>query len=669
MRIAAIVLVATAGIACPAVAESPLWRYDFRPGDHLTYSYTFQRRVLTDEKEEFEVDSRVQTQVLIMGSTRYGFALGFQRNREAAELTKDTLKGKDKLDRKRPAFEKRLAARPHAYSEANEISAAGEPRAPWEMDRETRSQILESVHEVMPLPPNPVAKGATWRSSESTQLEFRWAGDEVLHNKPCHRIDAALPDGSLKISYWWSPDSGVLEQIAMDGTYSAFGTTHETLHMELVSRTRDEPLNQWLSSAETRDAALQSLLLSPELPVTADQLAQVLSSTDKSSQSLALAIASRRTITLPADAVNKLRQNPSPRLKVSLDAYDTSTSHEPFTDQCRRPIPAKLPAKFGTTLMATQVGERLVPYYVRVPLTYREDRPSPLLIYLSGGPGLANDALASGQDAIRDTNYLVLYPHAGALWWSPEITARFDAVFNDVLRLFNVDRNRIYITGFSNGGTGSIYYATLWPHRFAAVVSLMGAGQCNEQIKAGMANLGNLPLLFVHGEEDKVITPDCSTTTVDALRESGMAIKPELKILPKLGHEITFESDNGLALQFFKDKVRNPYPRDLKLVMTNAWATRNDWIEILSGTPGKATLDARIKTDNSGNAIEIHSHDVRKIRLYLRPELFPKPGELRIVWNGKTISKDPVRDACTLPIPPSGDLSLDLADTRELSLP
>lgn len=63
-----------------------------------------------------------------------------------------------------------------------------------------------------------------------------------------------------------------------------------------------------------------------------------------------------------------------------------------------------------------------------------------------------------------------------------------------------MDRDRIYLTGFSNGGTGSLYFAALWPHRFAAVVSRMGAGQCMEQVKLGLSNLENLPVLFVHGD-------------------------------------------------------------------------------------------------------------------------------------------------------------------------
>jgi pimeloyl-ACP methyl ester carboxylesterase len=668
-------LVLVCGATVGAAQSAPAWRYDLRPGDHLIYRYTFQRRTQGDE-EQTQVEAKFRTHVLVAAENAGRISLGFQRNREAAELTEYRSKGKDRLAHELPGFQKRMQARPSRFSEAMEISPSGEPLYPWEIARESYSHILDVLHEVLNLPPLALAKGESWRSPSLPQLDFRWVDDESIHGKLCHHVEATAPDKSLKLSYWWSPESGVLEQVALDGNYKNFDTVaHETARMELESRARGEQLANWLGSADTRQGALQAILLTPEVAVSAELLASVLTSGDPASgepasQALALAVASRRKIDVPSGILSQLRQSASARVQLMVEASSNSGPSHQLTDECRRPLPPMpAPTKFGTVLEVARASaeDRAIPYLLRVPLTYREDRPAPLLVYLSGGAGFAIDGVNSAENIVSETDYLVLYPQAAGYWWTPEVARRFDAVLHDVFERYNVDRDRIYLTGFSNGGTGALYFATLWPHRFAAVVSLMGAGQCNEEVKAGLPNLGNFPLLFVHGENDPRITPDCSTTTHAALTDLHPAIKPELKILPHRAHDITLDSDDGLTLAFFKNKLRNPFPHEVNVSLSDSLAARGYWVEILDGKPGKSNVEARVKADNT---VEIHSHDVKTLRLHLRPELLPKPGEMRILWNGKKMFSGPLRDLCTLPALPLGaDLKLDLSDTRDLELP
>jgi pimeloyl-ACP methyl ester carboxylesterase len=437
--------------------------------------------------------------------------------------------------------------------------------------------------------------------------------------------------------------------------------------MELESKLRGESLETWLASANTRQGALQAVLLTPGVPISIEQLSPALTCDDTTSQALALAIASRKKIDMPSGILSKLRKSGSDQVKLLADSPSGFVT--PQTDECHRALSEKpQPAKFGTAIELTPAtnGGPGIPYLMRVPLTYRGSNgpPAPLLIYLSGGAGFAIDGVNSAEDSVSRTDYLVLYPQAAGYWLTPEAAHSFDAVLNNVLQRYNVDRDRIHLAGYSNGGTGALYFATLWPQRFAAVVSLMGAGQCENPVKAGLPNLRNLPLLFVHGEDDPLISPNCSTITSNALSELGTAIQPELKILPNRAHDITLQSDDSLTLAFFKGKLRNPFPHDVEISLSGALAARGYWVEIVDGTPGKSHLEARVK---SNNTIEIHSREVKKIRLHLRPELLPKPGDFSIVWNGKKIFTGPLRDRCTQL--PTEDPKLDLADTRELELP
>lgn len=670
-----LLVLACGATVCTAAAQTALpWRYDLHAGDHLIYRYTFQRLAQSDE-EQVQVALRFKTHVLVAAESAGRISLGFQRNREAAELSEYRSKGKDRLAREQAGFQKRMQTRPSRFSEAMEISPSGEPLYSWEIAREAHSHILDVLHEVLNLPPLPVAKGEIWRSRTLPGMEFRWVDDESIHGKLCHHIEGTAPDPSVKLSYWWSPESGVLEQVALDGNYLNFDETlHETARMELESRARGETLASWLGSVDTRQGALQAILLTPEATVSAELLAPALdpASSEPASQSLALAVASRRKIELPPGILSQLRQSASTRVRTMVEASSNEGRSPEQTDECGRtlpPLPAPPPAKRGTVLEVTRAvkEESEIPYLLRVPLSYREDRPAPLLVYLSGGAGFAIDGVNSAEDIVSETGYLVLYPQAGGYWWKPEAARRLDAVLRDLFERYNIDRDRIYLTGFSNGGTGALYFASLWPHRFAAVVSLMGAGQCAEEVKAGLPNLGNLPLLFVHGENDPRIAPECSTSTHAALTELRHAFKPELKILPNRAHDITLGSDDGLTLAFFANKLRNPFPREVGISLSDSLAARGYWVEILDGKPGKSSVEARVKADNT---IEIHSHDVKSLRLHLRPELLPRPGDVRIVWNGKKLFSGPLRDRCSLtPVPPAGDAKLDLSDTRDLELP
>ncbi len=654
--------------------NAPTWHYDFRPGDHLVYAYSFHKQ-LESKEEKTQVEARFRTHVLVAAEIPGGFSLGFQRNREAEDLTQYVSKGKDKLAHEQIEFQKQMQTRPPHFSEAIEVSPSGEPRNALEVAREVHSHVIDALHEVLPLPPTSLTRGATWHGGNAFGFDVRWIDDEPIHGKPCHHLQATSPKGSLKLDYWLSPDSGVLEQVTLEGSYSDYDTTvHETARLELESRNRGESLESWLAAPDTRLAALEAILLTPEIVVSGLQLTPPLSSSDTAAQALALTIGARRKLNFPTDVLTHLKGSSSELIREEVRQLGDLPSPPPSsgtaTDECPRRPPPKFPSqKPGTTFQMAVANKDTpeVPYILRVPLSYREDHAAPLLVYLSGGAGFAMDAMNSADDVVAQTNYLVLYPQAAAYWWTPETARRFDIVLNDVLQRYNIDRDRVYITGFSNGGTGALYYAILWPQRFAAVVTEMGAGQCNEQVKAGLANVRNIPLLLIHGANDPVITPDCSTTTQQALIDLHPATEPALKILPNHAHDITLDSDDGLTLAFFKDKIRNPLPRIVDLTETDPLASRAYWVEILDGKPGKSDLDARVKGDNT---IDIHSHEIKRIRLRLRPELFTKPGDIRIVWNGRKLFTGPLRDACSLPPPISAaDPTLDLTDVRDLTLP
>jgi predicted peptidase len=80
---------------------------------------------------------------------------------------------------------------------------------------------------------------------------------------------------------------------------------------------------------------------------------------------------------------------------------------------------------------------------------------------------------------------------------------------------YNIDEDRIYLTGLSMGGYGTWYTAMACPDRFAAIVPVCGGGM------AWNAGVLKMPVWAFHGAEDKSVSPVQSDEMVAKLKSLG----------------------------------------------------------------------------------------------------------------------------------------------------
>jgi phospholipase/carboxylesterase len=622
--------------------ERQSWKYDLHPGDHLIYQYELER-TYRGEDAESHTKSRFVSHVLVAGVQQDRISVGFERTRESAELLSYKENGRDKLKDELPKFQARLAKRPIHFSEAVEFTKSGEPQTYWEVGRESPSKLLFGIHEIEGLPPTIPEIGGSWDSVNVLGLRFRYAGLETLRGHDCARIEGTDSGSSTHLRYWWCGGSGILEKIEFEATYSVpGGTIHEAANFELTGKRRDEDTQAWLQDEQLRDGFLRAIILSPWVATKDHALGSALQTSDQHTQILALThLLQNKSHTYDPAMIQPLLESSDPIVKELSQrlVQPNNAAPERATAECKI-TPQKFPQQqFGTTLRLTNSGH---PYMMRVPGTYQPNQKTPLLIYLSGGGGLAIDGVNTAEESVSKTDYLVLYPHAGDYWWKPDIRSRVDSVIKEVLQQFNVDTDRIYIAGFSNGGTGALDYAELWPQRFAAVVSLMGAGQCNEDIAVGLRNLQNLPMLFVHGDHDERIPASCSRDTVESLNRAAMRHAPVLRILEKREHDVTLNTDDELTLPFFENKSRTAYPTKFTARWQDLSFPRRYWVELLEKGTGTAELSAEIKQ----NRIDITTRSVKRLRLLLRREQLPAQGSSVVFVNRKKVFEGTLNSDC-----------------------
>jgi pimeloyl-ACP methyl ester carboxylesterase len=297
----------------------------------------------------------------------------------------------------------------------------------------------------------------------------------------------------------------------------------------------------------------------------------------------------------------------------------------------------------GTTLRFMRTERfRGRPYVLHVPDDYRGDEPFPLVVVLGGGPGRAIPTAQTTRSSVEPRGELAVFPHATGMWWEDEPGAAVAALLAEVLVDLNVDTDRVTLTGFSNGGTGSLLYASRMPHRFAAVASLMGGGlpffERDNPIDA--AAIARLPFLFVHGDHDEVIPDWASRRTVRAMRKANPEAVAEMHLLPGRPHDVVYGREDGLTFPFLERYARDPFPKQVALRTRTLDYPRAFWAEVLEKDGGVAEIDGTI----GGATIALRTKNVKRLRLRLRRDLLNLSEPVRVTIDGREAFAGPVAE-------------------------
>jgi predicted esterase len=174
-------------------------------------------------------------------------------------------------------------------------------------------------------------------------------------------------------------------------------------------------------------------------------------------------------------------------------------------------------------------------YTLDVPAGYDSAKKYQLRVQLHGGVGRmeANTPARSGVNVqLRGAEQIYLMPHAwrDAPWWSSRQVENLRTILDLVKRTYNVDENRVVISGVSDGGTGAYYMAMRDTTPFASVLPLNGFMLVLENETAADAgdlfpnNLRNKPLFIVNGGRDPVYPASVIEPSIDQLTRAGFEV-------------------------------------------------------------------------------------------------------------------------------------------------
>ena len=187
-----------------------------------------------------------------------------------------------------------------------------------------------------------------------------------------------------------------------------------------------------------------------------------------------------------------------------------------------------------------------IDYLLYVPKVYNTQiQQWPLIVFLHGAGERGwdiNRVKLHGPpnliEAGQDFDFIIASPQCPNGQWWPSRIEYVMALIDEIVKKYDVDENRIYLTGLSMGGFGIWTIAGMYPQRFAAIAPICGGGQ---PFLAG--NLNGIPIWAFHGADDPVVPLERSQEMVDAVNHAGGHAK--LTVYPGVGHDSWTETYNN----------------------------------------------------------------------------------------------------------------------------
>lgn len=274
----------------------------------------------------------------------------------------------------------------------------------------------------------------------------------------------------------------------------------------------------------------------------------------------------------------------------------------------------KLPAGPQVLTFFSEVDDTEQPYGLYLPPNYDASREYPLVISLHGGgsnhrlnlrrvfgksnaPG-ENDVEASRYfPAWEDVEFIVATPFArGSMGYQGVAEKDVYDVLADVKRRFSIDEDRVYLTGLSMGGGGSLWLGLSRPDLWAAIAVVCPA--VHERTEELAPNGLNVPFHLFQGDADPVTLPERTREWVELLRGHGARV--EYVEYPGVSHN-SWENAyaDGQIFEWFGQFRRDRHPE--RVTFTSARYEYADayWVTLDALTPGThAHMDARFTRPN-----------------------------------------------------------------------
>jgi len=278
-----------------------------------------------------------------------------------------------------------------------------------------------------------------------------------------------------------------------------------------------------------------------------------------------------------------------------------------------------------------------------------------------------------GYESLMQEDRIVVVPASwnDAFWWHENQAENLPAILRTLKQSYNIDENRVTLTGISDGGTGAYFFAFKQPTEWAAFFPYIGHpgvlrnGRSGGGYRLYFENLMAKPLYIVNGEVDRLYPAASLEPFIQVLREAE--IQHIFKIIEDGGHNTRWLPDETPLIEQFKEaNPRDPFPDHIRWVADRTDRfNRNQWIRVDKLSRESGLLEVR----REGNSFVVTARGVSEFTLLLNPEEVNLSRPLLVNINGTTVHAGSVSEnKKTLLKWAQQDLDRTMLFTAELSL-
>jgi hypothetical protein len=332
------------------------------------------------------------------------------------------------------------------------------------------------------------------------------------------------------------------------------------------------------------------------------------------------------------------------------------------------------PQKTGIVLTTNRTEDKVEHYYaVNVPAGYDPAKRYQVRFQLHGG------VMGRSTNQPRNTGdignlagpaeqfYVLPYGWTDAPWWSEDQVLNMSAIVDALKRTYNIDENRVVLSGVSDGATGAYYIAMQDTTPFASFLPLNGFIMVLANIDTGIHdqlypnNLRNKPMYVVNGGRDRLYPTSAVEPYVLHLKKTGVLIDYHPQPLGE--HNTAWWPDVKDSYEtFVANHPRTPSPDRLTWETSDLAHNRAHWLVI--NKLGRQSGDAknlpdvndyhpvealvsplfehrersgRVDLIKTGNSVEAVSRGVASVTLLISPDAFDLSQPITVTANGKTV--------------------------------